>query len=141
MVEITVTQTISRIDLGKRLQSEYCLGLFHFDETYSLQTDPIEPELALFLDLIGRTLVNAQSERASAVFDLGYGSFVGAASVEAHFNVNWQYIVTTSIQVPSHTAYATKGNFLVRETPVGVDEVAQAKPGHTPEHEPPKTGV
>ena len=43
-VEITVTQTISRIDLGKRLQSEFCLGLFRFDETYSLQTDPIEPK-------------------------------------------------------------------------------------------------
>ncbi len=39
-VEITATQTIRRIELGERLQSEIRLGLFHFDETYALQSDP-----------------------------------------------------------------------------------------------------
>lgn len=41
-VEITVSQTIRRIDPGERLESEYRLGLFHFDETYDLQTDPVD---------------------------------------------------------------------------------------------------
>jgi hypothetical protein len=39
-VEITATQTIQRLDIGERLQSEIRLGLFHFDETYALQSDP-----------------------------------------------------------------------------------------------------
>jgi uncharacterized protein YndB with AHSA1/START domain len=41
-VEITVTQTIRRLDLEERLQSEFDLGLFHYDETYVLQTDPVD---------------------------------------------------------------------------------------------------
>jgi hypothetical protein len=41
-VEITAVQIIRQLDPGKRLQSEMHLGLFRFDETYALQTDPVD---------------------------------------------------------------------------------------------------
>jgi uncharacterized protein YndB with AHSA1/START domain len=41
-VEVTAIQTIRRLDHQERLQSEMSMGLFHFDETYLLQTDPVD---------------------------------------------------------------------------------------------------
>ena len=41
-VEITAVQIIRQLDFGERLQSEMRLGLFRFDETYALQTDPVD---------------------------------------------------------------------------------------------------
>ncbi len=38
-VEVMATQTIRALDVEQRLQSEFLLGLFHFDETYSLHPD------------------------------------------------------------------------------------------------------
>jgi len=38
-IEVSATQTIRELDVERRLQSEILLGLFHFDETYSL--DPV----------------------------------------------------------------------------------------------------